>query len=578
MYTDCALLLNTVLSESGCTDASLQDTAETVPLVYRTLAEHSYCLLYAVSVAKALLHEDDAAFAHLARAQAQRQKTAAETLSTPAPPVPFAFPSPIPPLAPSDSLDMHLTIIGGGTCCELMLRLICGHGCAGGGRGAGIFCGTTTRDPLVHPSHITVITRQPERLARYADLGVHCLARHHGRQAVERSDVVVLTCPPAQLQEVARDLFTSASMETATSAGPSQNKVAATASSPSLPSSGAATPLLRSNAVLLFCMAGVPVRKVAQAFQHSSLDLIFTPSLHTLSTHFPCAAPSNDGDEPSTTACCSVYSPTKGPPLPAQIPKTSQECDKSLEEHSIEEAGQCFTAAMAAYRSARLFEMHSSTSFLRPAVLQQAAKSAATGAAAAREATCSRVPPLPGGTSYPAAAAPPRLTDFTAGRHPSTCPTLAEYLDLWRVVKAYVKATFAEEALKLARARGSAGGGSRRRRGNVGTGDSYGGLVSVVLPDTTSKRHCKSEPGEVEAELLPALILLPAAQTKVLWDAWWGNSGRGGLLSRSDAAPPLPPSVTDVTGMWLCRVYTSAASLKASLDDQFRHLLGACTR
>lgn len=578
MYTDYALLLNTVLSESGCTDASLQETAETVPLVYRTLAEHSYCLLHALSVAKALLHEDDAAFAHLARAQAQRQKPAAETLSTPAPPVLSVSPSPIPPFAPSDSLDMYLTIIGGGTCCELLLRLICSHGCAGGGRGAGILCGTTTRDPLVHPSHITVITRQPERLARYADLGVHCLARHHGRQAVERSDVVVLACPPAQLQEVARDLFTSAAKETATSAGSSQNKTATTASSPSLPSSAAATPLLRSNAVLLFCMAGVQVRKVAQAFQHSSLDLIFTPSLHTFSTHFPCAALSCDSHEPSTTVCCSVYSPTKGPPLPTKMSQAPEQCDKSLEEHSIEEAGQCFTAAMAAYRSARLSEMHSSTSFLRPAVLQKAAKSAAAGPATARAATLSRVPPLPGVTSYPAAAAPPRLTDFTAGRHPSTCPTLAEYLDLWRVVKAYVQATFAEEALKLSRARGSAGGGPPRRRGNAETGDSYGGLVSVVLPDSTSKRHRQSEPGEVEAELLPALVLLPAAQTRVLWDAWWGNSGRGGLLCRSDAAPPLPPSVTDVTGMWLCRVYTSAASLKASLDDQFRHLLGDCTR
>ncbi|CBZ24992.1 conserved hypothetical protein [Leishmania mexicana MHOM/GT/2001/U1103] len=578
MYTDYALLLNTVLSECGCADPSLQHTAETVPLVYRTLAEHNYYLLYVVSVVKALLHEDDAAFAHLARAQAQRQEVAAETLPTPAPHVRSVSSSPIPPLAPSDSLDMHLTIIGGGTCCELMLRLICGHGCAGGGRGTGILCGTATRDPLVHPSHITVITRQPERLARYADLGVHCLARHHGRQAVERSDVVVLACPPAQLQEIARDLFTSAAMETAASAGSSQKKPATTASSPSLPSGAAATPLLRSNAVLLFCMAGLPVRKVAQAFQHSSLNLIFMPSLHTFSTLSPCAAPSCDGDEPSTAVSCSAYSPTRGVPLPTKMPRTPAQCDKSLEEHSIEGAGECFTAAMAAYRSARLSEMHSSTSFLRPAVLQQAATSAAAGAATAPEATRSRVPPLPGGTLYPTAAAPPRLTDFTAGRHPSTCPTLAEYLDLWRVVKAYVQATFAEEALKLARARSSAGGGPQQRCSNTGTGDSYGGLVSVVLPDTTSKRRRESEPGKVEAELLPALVLLPAAQTRVLWDAWWGNSGRGGLLFRGAAAPPLPPSVTGVTGMWLCRVYTSAASLKTSLDDQFRHLLGACTR
>ncbi|CAJ1019876.1 NADP oxidoreductase coenzyme F420-dependent, putative [Leishmania lindenbergi] len=573
MNTDYALLLNTVLSESGCADASLQHTAETVPLVYRTLAEHNYYLLYVVSVVKALLHEDDAAFAHLARAQAQRQQAGAETMSTPAQPqlspdVTIGSSSTLPPLVPSDRLDMQLTIIGGGTHCELMLRLICG--CGGD---TGIFSSPATRDPLVHPSHITVITRQPERLAPYAELGVHCLARHHGRHAVAQSDVVVLACPPAQLQEVVRDLFASAATETTTSAGLTKNRAAVTASLPSLPNTAAAIHLLRPNTVLLSCMAGVPARRVTQAFQHSHVDLTFIPSLHTFGAHAPSTAPLCDSDnEPSTTASSSACSLPKGPPLPIDAATTPEKCNEGLNARSLEEAGRCFTVAMAAYRRARIVEMRSSSSFLRPAVLQQAATSAA-----AEAATLWREPQLPGGRLNLPGAAPPRLADFTAGRHPSTWPTLVEYVDLWRVLKAYVQATFAEEAMKLACGRGG-GGGCPRRRSNTGIGGSYGGLVSVVLPRAASKHHRMSEPGEVEGELLPALVLLPAAQSRVLWDAWWGNSGHSALTAGGDAALSLPPSVTDVTGAWLSRVYTSAAALKASLDDQFGHVLGFHTR
>ncbi|GET87160.1 hypothetical protein, conserved [Leishmania tarentolae] len=579
MHTDYSLLLSTVLSESGCADPSLQHTAETVPLVYRTLAEHSYYLMYVVSVTKALLNEGDTAFGHLAREQAERQKAATECVLTPEQHVTSASPSPLPPLALSDSLDMHLTIIGGGTCCELMLRLICGLSCAGGSGGGGIVSRGGARDPLVHPSHITVITRQPERLARFADLGVHCLTRHHGRQAVERSDVVVLACPPSQLQEVMRDLFASAAMETTRSGGSLPKKTVTTASSPSPPSVVATTSFLRPNAILLFCMAGVSVRKVAQTFHCSSLDLIFTPSLQTFSMHPPCAATACEGDtEPSITASSFACSQSTELPCPTNKSHTPEQCVTPLEVRSIEEAAECFTDATAAYRSTRLAEMHCSTSFLRPAVLQKTAKRASAGATTVRRATWSRLPQQPDDTLCPASAAPPCLADFTAGRHPSTCPTLAEYLDLWRVLKAYVQATFEEEARRLARARGVADGNRPRHHDNDAKDDSHGGFVSAVLPHTKSGRRRIAHAGKVESELLPALVLLPAAQTRILWDAWWGNSRCDALPDRGNGEPSLPLFVTHVTGMWLCRVYTSAASLKMNFDDQFRHLLSACTR
>ncbi|KAG5483378.1 hypothetical protein LSCM1_04926 [Leishmania martiniquensis] len=577
MNTDYALLLSTVLSERGCVDASLQHTAETTPLVYRALAEHSYYLLYLVSVVKALLHKDDAAFAHLARAQAQRAPAAAGTLSTPAPPhhpprTRMASPSDIPLLAPSDSLDMQLTIIGGGTCCELMLRLICGRGRAGGGGDAGIFSTSATRDPLVHPSHITVVTRQPDRLAPYAELGVHCLTRHHGRRAVAHSDVVVVACSPAHLHEVARDLFASSATETATSAAPAGKMADPTAPSPSLPPTAAAVPALRQNCVLLCCMAGVPKRKAAQWFRHSPVGLTFMPSLHTFGAHAQRSVRScNVGNAPSLTAADSAITPRMASSLPIGILKTPEVFEGPLTEASLEEAAQCFTNAMEAHRSARIAEMHSSTSFLRPAVLEQAAASAAAEAATARAVALWRAPQLPGQRSCTAGSVPPRLTDFTAGRHPSTHPTLAEYLDLWRVLKAYVQATFAEESRKLARARGDAVGGPRQRR-------TCGGLVTLVLPDTALNCHCMPELGEVEAEVLPALVLLPAAQTRMLWDAWWGKYRWGGSPGTGDAAASLPPSVTDVTGKWLCRAYASVACLKASFDDNFSSLLGARTR
>ncbi|KAG5505185.1 hypothetical protein JIQ42_04373 [Leishmania sp. Namibia] len=577
MNTDYALLLNTVLSESGCADASLQHTVETTPLVYRALAEHSYYLIYVVSVVKALLHKDDAAFAHLAREQAQRPQATAGTLSTPVPPqhpprTSIVSPSDIPPPAPSDSLDMQLTIIGGGTCCELMLRLICGRGPVGGGGDAGIFSSSATRDPLVHPSHITVVTRQPDSLAPYAELGVHCLTRHHSRRAVAHSDVVMLACSPAHLNEVARDLFASTAMETATSAASSEKKVAPTAPLPSLPLTAAAMPVLQQNAILLFCTAGVPKRKVAQAFRHSSLNLTFMPLLHTFGAHTRCTAPVCDSDNtPSETAADALSTLRMASPLSADIRKTPEYFDGSLEKNSLEEAAQRFTNAMAAYRSSRICEMHSSTSFLRPAVLEHVAASAAAGAATAREAALWRAPRLPGDSSCLTGTVPPRLVDFTAGRHPSTCPTLAEYLDLWSVLKAYVRATFAEESRKLARACGGAVGGPRQRR-------TYGGLVTLVLPDTASGHQRMPEPGEVEGDLLPALVLLPTAQTRVLWDAWWGNNRCSRSPGRGDAATSLPPSVTNVTGKWLCRVYTSVATLKANLDGHFSCILGARTR
>ncbi|KAK7201630.1 NADP oxidoreductase coenzyme F420-dependent [Novymonas esmeraldas] len=643
MNADYALLLNTVLAERGCTDASLQRTAETVPLVYRTLAEHNFYLLHLVSVVKALLHEEDAAFAHMARLQAQRHTSptadaaaVTTTSSTLSPHIAVA--AVVPPLAPSDSLDMQLTIVGGGTCCELMLRLICGCGRTGGGGVAAT--STAVRAPLVHPSHITVVTRQPERLMAFAEMGVHCLARHHGRRAAAQSDVVVLACPPAQLKEVTRDLFAvaaDAATEVATS----------TAATAAATTGTADAPLLQPNTVLISCMAGVPVRKVAQSFQHFPLRLTYTPSLHTFGACVPFAATApppppvaspplqpygsfplgrfsdrgsgsssrggggGGGSSTASSSSSTVYSPTRQPPpLPtAAEAAASAAVDGAVSSQhaSLEEAGACFTTATAMYRSARIAEMRSSTSFLRPAVLQRAAEGA-KAAAAAREAALSRGQPPPvslfagGGATYPPAAAPPRLTDFTAGRHPSTSPTLDEYLDLWQTLQAYVRATFAKEATTTA----------SRSRGRGRAGDGYGGLVSVVVPHTSAKHHRMSDPGEVEAELLPALVLLPAAQTRALWDAWWGNTRRGGhagggemaadvatavaaaaaAASRGggDAAPattaptpastssPLSAALTAVTGAWLCRVYANVGALKEDLDEQFNTVVSARTR
>lgn len=647
MNADYAFLLNTVLSERGCADTSLQRTAQTVPLAYRTLAEQSYYILYVVSVVKALLHEEDGAFAQLARAQADRHVVPAAAGNTrvgsasgsgTAPRGAASVALPVPPLTPSDSLDVQFTIIGGGTCCELLLRLLCGRGRGGAAGGVAAASAVGARQPLVHPSHITVVTRQLDQLAAYAGLGVHCLTRHQGLHAVASSDVVVLACPPAQLGDVTRDLYAAATTDSTTAAAASKATSAAASlfstggSAGSAPLGGASAAaasagvrLLRANAVLLSCLAGVPVRKVANAFHHEPLSLTFAPTLLTCrlpATNAAATAAEREAEMMSFTGTSSFARASTCVPSTTQMPSRlhllmndAPPFDAADDAHgaadgTLEEAGWRFARAAAAYRRSRVMEMLCSTSFLRPAVLQQASAASATEAAAAKKNDTpawqhyqpqylrrvhADVSAGGGGTAFPSAAAPPRLADFTAGRHPSTCPTLEEYMQLWRVLQAYVRATFDEEA--TGQTRGGTGAGP------VGAA-SYGGLVRIVVPASAGEhRSRRPRAGAVEAELLPALALLPADKTLPLWDAWWGNSGfaRGRSCSRSRsrsrsvvisstahggrapmvaaaAVTEVPAAVTDTTGLWIRRVYKSVAALKADLDAQYSTVVGARAR
>ncbi|KPA77343.1 hypothetical protein ABB37_07224 [Leptomonas pyrrhocoris] len=598
MNPDSALLLQTVLGERGCVDATLQDTAATVPFVYRVLAEQSVYVVYAVSVMKALLHEKDAAFAHLARWQAQRSAPSTTTTTasppltrssrpnstpTPAEKTLLGVPADLPAVAPSDSLDLFVTIIGGGTCCELLLRLLCENNTDNSSSSGAL------AHRLVHPSHLSVVTRQPERLARHAQRGVHCLKRRHGRTAVMRSDVVLLTCPPALFREVANDVNTPQSVPAAAAGAmgaerPTEATNTPKASPAPASNDSAASPssVLQPTAVLVSCMAGVPVRKVAIAFHRTpelTLTMRVAPHDGVLDDADAAAAAAMEEDEENGDGGASAYGCT--PP-------------------SLQQVARLYQDASGQYKEARIADMRCNISFLRPAVLQQqqllAKQAARTTSHAARTVRFAgqgvwgaadapghgtHNPPRSavGPSSVLSRLAAPRLTDFTAGHHAATAPSLATFLDLWRRLQSYVRATFAE-ALQKARSHGH------------GAKTASSGLISVVLPENAYASPRAA--GEVEAELLPALTLLPASKTVLVWEAWWGSGidggDRGGSAAASSAtdaqrgdddvddarttrSSTLSPQVTAVTGAWLRSVYASDAALMADLELQYQRVL-----
>lgn len=307
MNADTHLLLQSVLAETGCMDASLEQTMITAPFVYHLIAEQGYYVAYMTSAIKALLQSEESAYitivsaiAHANEEEARRKKISAlfaalqqpdrvVDLSTALP----VAPQELRPVRPSSSLDMKITIIGGGACCGLLLRLFCGSHLHG--------------KPLIHPSHLTVITRQPDRLQAYAQLGVHCLRRHHGHAALQSSDVVYLMSPPAQLKDVAATCFSACN-----------------------PRTGLEEPVqLKKNAIVFSCMAGISKEKIAVAVRHE-LQLILCSEVDTL------AQPMMLGTtEPSLPAAATLYS-------------------EAMQENA----------------SRRVEKMKYDASFLRPAVLQ----------------------------------------------------------------------------------------------------------------------------------------------------------------------------------------------------------------
>ncbi|KPI83627.1 hypothetical protein ABL78_7341 [Leptomonas seymouri] len=574
MNSDCALLLQTVLGERGCVDPTLQDTSHTVPFAYGVMAEQCFYFIYAVSVVKALLHEKDAAFACLARWQTLRAGCASPPHPSAAPPAVDpcqgpekaraavgndvqSIPADVPAITPCDSLDMFVTIIGGGTCCELLLRLLCESNNRN----------SAAHQLLVHPSHLSVVTRQPERLSRHAHRGVHCLKRHHGRAAVMQSDVVLLACPPALFQEVVNDLNTQPATAVAAS-GAESSAIKGAKGSAAVPSSeGAALPssksqrLLQPNAVLVSCMAGVPARKVALAFNR-------TPEL-TLTTRLP----SHGGivsDAGNTLAAATAIvgggdTQTALVSLPA-----------------LQQVALLHREALEHYKTRRMADLQCSISFLRSAVVEQQhlakaaldAKNTGTICVAGGRAPDIEGRPVEGVQNIERTGlspstmltnvVAPRLADFTAGCQPATLPSLEGFLDLWRLLQSYVRATFAE-ALRKAQLHGY---GLRAGRNNSG-------LISVVLPENP---HAPPRvQGEVEAELLPALALLPASKAMAVWEAWWRNGLRASRQDEDSAsiAKTLSQKVTCVTGAWLGSVYPSDASLLADLELQYQRVLEA---
>lgn len=72
----------------------------------------------------------------------------------------------------------------------------------GGGRVGRAIVGRLLQAPdLIHPSRITIITRQPETVAQFAGQGVQCKGRRGGRQALMECHVLIVACQQTQFYD-----------------------------------------------------------------------------------------------------------------------------------------------------------------------------------------------------------------------------------------------------------------------------------------------------------------------------------------------------------------------------------------
>ncbi|RNF26988.1 uncharacterized protein Tco025E_00793 [Trypanosoma conorhini] len=214
-----------------CVDPTLHTSVSAAPLVVSIITQQCLYLCHTASSCQALLNEGDSSFWQIMRhvAEARARYVA---LRAPPPPKPLRKrveprseepPQPsADPLRDTDSTSSHHSSRSSESCVEegrfsparppltlprlqLMLsplefRVVV----AGGGRvGRAIVERLLQASYLIHPSRITIITRQPETVAQFAVRGVHCTGRTEGRQALLECHVLIVACQQTQFYDFA---------------------------------------------------------------------------------------------------------------------------------------------------------------------------------------------------------------------------------------------------------------------------------------------------------------------------------------------------------------------------------------
>ncbi|ESL12035.1 hypothetical protein TRSC58_00203 [Trypanosoma rangeli SC58] len=216
----------------ACVDPTLHPSARAAPLVVSIITQQCLYLCHAASSCQAVLNEGDSLFWHVMRRVAEA-RACYVALRTPPPPRPLRKrvgtwneeslqPSAAPVKGsyctggPSSSSSSSSHIVEENTFCSalhpvslplrrkllspLEFRVVV----AGGGRvGRAIVERLLQASYLIHPSRITIITRQPETVVQFADRGVQCTGRTEGRQALMECHVLIVACQQTQFYDFA---------------------------------------------------------------------------------------------------------------------------------------------------------------------------------------------------------------------------------------------------------------------------------------------------------------------------------------------------------------------------------------
>lgn len=207
-----------------CVDSSMHSSISTAPLVVSTITQQCLYLCHAASACQALLSEGTSSFWHIMRRVAAARERYVTSHSLPPSSSFIPKKSEVRKASEQSSSCAPRTdgnAGGGGThvrhgpgfsplaphqqrqkllLSPLELRVVV----AGGGRvGRAIVERLLQAPDLIHPSRITIITRQTETVAQFAGRGVQCTGKYGGRQALLDCHVLVVACQQTQFYDFA---------------------------------------------------------------------------------------------------------------------------------------------------------------------------------------------------------------------------------------------------------------------------------------------------------------------------------------------------------------------------------------
>ncbi|KAG8340614.1 hypothetical protein TRVL_08557 [Trypanosoma vivax] len=214
-------LLDSVLSLS-CVDPSLTPSITGAPFVVATIAQQCFYACQMVSTSHATLSDGGSGFWSVMRTVAEVRER-------------FARSRVVPPKKQCESLSCTVASIGASDDCSSSMASIDDGFCnanetlsmrtplpvlstsrqlsplafrvvvVGGGRvGRAIVERLLEAPHLIHPSRITIITRQTESVAQFAGRGVQCTGKESGRSALLQCHVLIIACQQAQFYDFAK--------------------------------------------------------------------------------------------------------------------------------------------------------------------------------------------------------------------------------------------------------------------------------------------------------------------------------------------------------------------------------------